>query len=113
MSSVLDAAGWRVTFVHFRPKLWLLYLARLIGEAMNSITPTAYLGGEPVKRLVLQRFGVPLTEGATSVILAKTALTIAQIAFVVVGVALFLDLGATSASHRFRSSWRSRSPASA
>lgn len=90
LSSVLDAAGWRVTFVHSRPRLWLLYLARLIGEAMNSITPTAYLGGEPVKAFVLQRFGVPLTEGATSVILAKTALTIAQIAFVVVGVALFM-----------------------
>ena len=89
-SSVLDAAGWRVTFVHFRPKLWLLYLARLIGEAMNSITPTAYLGGEPVKAFVLQRFGVPLTEGAASVILAKTALTIGQIAFVVVGIALFM-----------------------
>lgn len=90
ISSGFDAAGWRVTFVHFRPRLWLLYLARLIGEAMNSITPTAYLGGEPVKAFVLQRFGVPLTEGATSVILAKTALTIAQIAFVIVGVALFL-----------------------
>ena len=33
---------------------------------------------------------MPLTEGATSVILAKTALTIAQIAFVIVGVALFM-----------------------
>lgn len=90
VSSAFDAAGWRATFVHFRPRLWLLYLARLIGEAMNSITPTAYLGGEPVKAFVLQRFGVPLTEGATSVILAKTTLTIAQIAFVIVGVALFL-----------------------
>ncbi len=89
-SSVLDAAGWRVTFVQNRPSLWLLYLARLVGEAMNSITPTAYLGGEPVKAFVLQRFGVPLTEGATSVILAKTALTIAQIAFVVLGAALFM-----------------------
>jgi len=90
VSSAFDAVGWRVTFVHFRPRLWLLYLARLIGEAMNSITPTAYLGGEPVKAFVLQRFGVPLTEGATSVILAKTTLTIAQIAFVIVGIALFL-----------------------
>ncbi len=90
ISSAFDAAGWRVTFVHFRPKLWLLYLARLIGEALNSITPTAYLGGEPVKAFVLQRFGVPLTEGATSVILAKTTLTIAQIAFVIVGVALYM-----------------------
>ena len=89
-SSVLDAAGWGATFVHFRPALWLLYLARLVGEALNSLTPTAYLGGEPVKAFVLHRFGVPLTEGATSVILAKTALTIAQIAFVIVGVTLFL-----------------------
>ena len=73
------------------PALWLLSTrARLVGEALNSLTPTAYLGGEPVKAFVLQRFGVPLTEGATSVILAKTALTIAQIAFVIVGVALFL-----------------------
>lgn len=90
VSSAFDAAGWRATFVRFRPALWLLYLARLVGEAMNSLTPTAYLGGEPVKAFVLQRFGVPLTEGATSVILAKTTLTIAQIAFVIVGVALFL-----------------------
>ncbi len=90
VASVFDAVGWRVTFVRHRPTLWLLYLARLIGEAMNSLTPTAYLGGEPVKAFVLQRFGVPLTEGAVSVILAKTALTIAQIAFVVVGVALFM-----------------------
>jgi hypothetical protein len=74
ISSAFDAVGWRVTFVHSRPRLWLLYLARLIGE----------------KAFVLQRFGVPLTEGATSVILAKTTLTIAQIAFVIVGVTLFL-----------------------
>jgi putative membrane protein len=98
VSSAFDAAGWRATFVRFRPALWLLYLARLVGETMNSITPTAYLGGEPVKALVLQRFGVPLTESATSVILAKTALTIAQIAFVIVGVALFLLRGEIAVS---------------
>jgi glycosyltransferase 2 family protein len=101
VSSAFDAAGWRATFVHCRPRFWLLYLARLIGEAMNSITPTAYLGGEPVKAFVLQRFGVPLTEGATSVILAKTTLTIAQIAFVIVGITLFLvrrDTGLTTVS---------------
>jgi len=90
ISTVFDTAGWRMTFVRFRPTLALLYAARLVGEAMNSITPTAYLGGEAVKAFVLQRFGIPLTEGATSVILAKTALTIAQIAFVIIGVVLFL-----------------------
>jgi putative membrane protein len=88
VACIFDAAGWRATFVHARPSLGLLYVVRLIGEALNSVTPTAYLGGEPVKAYVLQRFGVPLAEGTTSVILAKTALTVAQIAFVVLGVAL-------------------------
>jgi glycosyltransferase 2 family protein len=89
VASAFDAAGWRATFVSSRPRLALLYIVRLIGEAVNNVTPTAYLGGEPVKAYLLQRFGVPLTEATTSVILAKTALTIAQIAFVILGVAFF------------------------
>ncbi len=96
IASAFDAAGWRATFTHARPSLALLYVVRLIGEAVNNVTPTAYLGGEPVKAYVLQRFGVPLSDATTSVILAKTALTIAQIAFVILGVALlFLRRGAT------------------
>jgi putative membrane protein len=89
LAAAFDAAGWRATFVLPRPSFWLLYVVRLIGEALNSVTPTAYVGGEPIKAYVLNRFGVPLTEGATSVILAKMALTIAQIAFVILGIALF------------------------
>ncbi len=96
IASAFDAAGWRATFRHAPPGLPLLYVVRLIGEAVNNVTPTAYLGGEPVKAYVLQRFGVPLADGTTSVILAKTALTIAQIAFVILGVALlFVRRGTT------------------
>jgi uncharacterized protein (TIRG00374 family) len=90
LGAVLDVEGWRVTFAGPRPPRWLLFRVRLSGETLNSVTPTAYLGGEPVKAYLLRRFGVPLGEGATSVILAKTALTIAQIAFVVIGAALFV-----------------------
>ena len=89
LSTAFDAAGWRVTFAHRPPALWLLYLVRLVGEAVNNVTPTAYLGGEPVKAYVLHRFGVPLTEGTTSVILAKTALTVSQIAFVIIGATFY------------------------
>ena len=97
VAAAFDAAGWRATFVSLRPSFWLLYVVRLVGEALNSITPAAYMGGEPVKAYVLHRFGVPLTDAATSVILAKTALTIAQIAFVILGLALFfLARGATA-----------------
>ncbi|MBI3770950.1 MAG: flippase-like domain-containing protein [Deltaproteobacteria bacterium] len=98
-SSLFDAAGWRTTFGHARPGLGLLYVVRLIGDSVNNVTPTAYLGGEPVKAYVLQRFGIPLADGMTSVILAKSALTIAQIAFVILGVALlFLQRGVTWAT---------------
>jgi len=90
IASAFDAAGWRATFLRRPPRLTLLYVVRLIGEAVNNVTPTAYLGGEPVKAYVLERFGVPLADGTTSVILAKTALTIAQIAFVILGIALLL-----------------------
>jgi uncharacterized protein (TIRG00374 family) len=89
LGTALDCEGWRVTFAALRPPRWLLFRVRLIGEALNTITPTAYLGGEPVKAYALQRFGIPLDEAATSVILAKTALTVAQIAFVIAGAALF------------------------
>lgn len=96
IASAFDAAGWRATFQHAPPGLARLYVVRLIGEAVNNVTPTAYLGGEPVKAYVLQGFGVPLADGTTSVILAKTALTIAQIVFVILGVALlFLHRGTT------------------
>jgi putative membrane protein len=89
IASAFDAAGWRATFVRTRPSLGLLYVVRLIGEAVNNVTPTAYIGGEPVKVYLLQRFAVPLAPATSSVILAKTALTIAQIAFVILGVGLF------------------------
>ncbi len=97
LAAAFDAAGWRATFLPPPPPFWLLYIVRIVGEALNSVTPTAYVGGEPIKAYVLNRFGVPLTEGATSVILAKTALTIAQIAFVILGMAMFFAArGATA-----------------
>jgi putative membrane protein len=89
LGTVIDAEGWRVTFARMPPSRWLLFRVRLAGEAVNTITPTAYLGGEPVKAYLLGKSGVPVGEAATSVILAKTALTISQIAFVNVGAALF------------------------
>jgi glycosyltransferase 2 family protein len=89
VAAAFDAAGWAATFARRRPSFALLYVVRVVGEALNNVTPTAYLGGEPVKAYLLRRFGVPLAEGVASVILAKTALTIAQIAFVILGIALY------------------------
>lgn len=50
-------------------------------------TPTAYVGGEPLKAYLLKQYGVPMVEGLASVVTAKTTMTIAQIGFILLGMA--------------------------
>jgi uncharacterized membrane protein YbhN (UPF0104 family) len=81
---LFDAIGWQVAF-HHRPKelgFVRLFLVRTAGESLNNTLPSAYLGGEPVKALLLKRFHVDMAEAASSVIVAKTTMTIAQIMFI-------------------------------
>lgn len=78
----LDTLGWRFTLVQYSSCVPFsrLFLIRMAGEAVNLTTPTAYLGGEPVKSYLLRRYDVPLTDAIASVVTSKTTMTIAQIA---------------------------------
>src|SRR6516165_9292577 len=53
---VLHTAGWAVCFPprHQAVSFWHLALVRLAGSAINQVTPTATLGGELVKVLLLE-----------------------------------------------------------
>jgi putative membrane protein len=89
-----DAKGWacaipQTSHAHKIP-VWRLSLARIAGEAINNLTPTANLGGEPVKVYVLRTHGLTTDEGLASVVVAKTALTISQIVFILLGLPFFL-----------------------
>ena len=90
----LDTLGWQ--FVLRRsskgPIRWdRLFRARLAGEAVNYVTPTAWIGGEPVKAALLsRRYGVPMADGMASVVLAKTTFTFSMLLFVLVGLAVAL-----------------------
>lgn len=86
--AVLDAAGWRYAFPGRLPSLPLLIAVRLAGEAVNVTTPTATLGGEPVKAWLLTRAQVPFEEGLVSVVIAKTALVVSHLGFLALGLAL-------------------------
>ena len=97
----LETFGWRLTLGRYVGSVafWRLCAVRTAGEVVNMTTPTAYIGGEPLKAYLLQRSGVPLVEGLASVVTAKTTMTIAQIAFIVLGIGLaFRTLGVSSAS---------------
>ena len=82
-----DALGWRYAFTRDRVPLGTLMWTRLAGEAFNLTTPTAALGGEAVKTWLL-RDRVVLSEGVSSVIVAKTTITIAQGLLLLLGVVL-------------------------
>jgi putative membrane protein len=92
-----DARGWRCTFppaVAARVPIGAFYLIRMAGEAVNSLTPTATVGGEPLKAHLLRRWDVSHADGLASIVIAKTTLTISQIAFILIGLsALFARLG--------------------
>ena len=95
--TIVDAMSWRETLpadARARVPFRVLALSRMAGEAVNSVTPTATLGGEPVKAHLLRFYGVAGSDGLASIVLAKTALTIAQSLFTALGiVGLFLLLG--------------------
>lgn len=90
--ALLDVKAWQCVFPRAgaRPSLWYLYAVRLAGEAVNDFTPTAYMGGEPVKAYLLRRAGVSTTDAIASVMVAKTTLTAGQILFIVMGFALLV-----------------------
>jgi putative membrane protein len=92
--NALDTLGWRCTLpsphVHRVPFL-SLYLVRMAGEAVNSVTPTAAVGGEPVKAQLLRAYGIAGSDAAASVVIAKTALVVSQAAFVLIGLAALFE----------------------
>ena len=88
--------GWAYSFTlprgdAHRPPLLSLIMIRLAGESVNTLTPTAYLGGEPVKAMLLVKRGITTASSTVSVVVAKTALTVGQIVFVLLGIMLTLE----------------------
>ncbi len=88
--ALCDAKGWACAIpfsAHARKvPLWRLSLARIAGEAVNNLTPTANLGGEPIKVYLLRAHGLIVDSGLASVVVAKTTLVVSQIVFILLGL---------------------------
>ena len=103
----LDTWGWRYAFSrqHQTAPWRSLFLARMAGEAVNYVTPLAWVGGEPVKAYLLaKRHGVPMTAGVSSVVIAKTTLTVGLLLFALCGIGLAIGHSPLS-STILRLSW--------
>jgi len=82
---LVDTLGWRYTFRAPPRSLGRLLAVRLAGEAVNLGTPTASVGGEPVKAYLL-RPEVALRDGLASVVVDKTTGVVAQVLLLLVGL---------------------------
>jgi glycosyltransferase 2 family protein len=90
----LDTFGWRNTFEHpERLRFLTLWRVRIATEAVSNSLPAGPAIGETLKAVILQRrLGMPLTEAAANVILAKFAIAIAQALFTVTALVLAAPL---------------------
>ena len=98
---VVEAYGWKITLGPSAKNIpfWRVLAIRTAGEAVNMTTPTAYVGGEPLKAYLLEKHHVSMVEGLASVVIAKTTMTIAEVVFILLGIALaFWRVGADGSS---------------
>ncbi|HEY5725488.1 MAG TPA: lysylphosphatidylglycerol synthase domain-containing protein [Methylomirabilota bacterium] len=87
VSQALDTLGWRCAFARARVPFFRLLAARSAGEAVNAVTALGGVGGEPVKAWLISD-EASKEESVASVIIAKTAITAAQLVLLFLGTAL-------------------------
>lgn len=88
-----DVIGWQITFATIPPLngRWAarLYAVRMVGEAFNNVTPTASVGGEPLKAYLLKsHYRVGYTDSSASLVLSKTTNLIGLVLFLGIGFVL-------------------------
>lgn len=85
---LFDTLGWRFAFGEEGvPGVGFGTLVRIrwAGESINTVLPSAYIGGEAVKVQLLHKRDVPRMHSASSVVAGKTAQVLAQVAFIATG----------------------------
>ena len=82
-----NTLGWLFTLSsrHRRGQFGRLFLVRLAGSALNQAIPVASLGGEPTKVFLL-RSHVPIEAAISSVVISRSAFSIAKAIFIFAGI---------------------------
>jgi len=93
LARIANTLGWRVTIEDYPPKLRFieLFAARIGGEAIDYVTPSAQLGGQFVMAVdVREQLRMPV--GLATVIVASLAEAVGQIVFLSIALVISLRL---------------------
>jgi uncharacterized protein (TIRG00374 family) len=87
VSTLLHTAGWAACFPAARLpcRFWQLALVMRAGSAINQVTPTADIGGEIVRVLLLKPF-LPQEQALAAVVIDKASGTMAQMFYLAFGM---------------------------
>ena len=84
----VDTWGWLFAFGREFPASLSyreLFRIRWMGEAVNNVAPTAFIGGEAVKVYLLHKRGFSSSEVTASVVIGKTLQFLAHLLFLTMG----------------------------
>jgi uncharacterized protein (TIRG00374 family) len=95
--TILNTLGWKNAFHPETAKIPLgrLISIRLAGETFNSLLPSSYVGGEPIKAKLISRW-TTLREATSSVLIAKAAQSVGLLVYIGLGLTIGLPPGATT-----------------
>src|SRR5579862_2408551 len=83
IARIANTVGWRVTIMDYPRKLSFgeLFAARISGEAIDYVTPSAQLGGQFVMAMMVRR-KLAMAVGLATVVVASLAEALGQIGFI-------------------------------
>ena len=95
VARIANTIGWRLTIINRPPGLGFgeLFVARISGEAVDYVTPSAQLGGQFVMAMMV-RAKLALAVGLATVVIASLAEALGQIGFIAGGLIAGLPLEA-------------------
>ncbi|MFZ0887937.1 MAG: lysylphosphatidylglycerol synthase domain-containing protein [Candidatus Binataceae bacterium] len=93
ISRIANTFGWRVTILDYPRRLRFreLFAARIAGEAIDYITPTAQLGGQPVMATMVRR-KLTMAVGLATVSIAALTEAIGQLGFITAALVIAIPL---------------------
>jgi len=98
-----DTLSWQYLIRPFRrdwPWFYALWKVRMVGAAVNRVTPFVGLAGEPVKAVLMKKFlGLEYSEGVASLVVAKTTNLMALVVFLCGGLTLTISYGYLSPAY--------------
>jgi glycosyltransferase 2 family protein len=95
VARLANTLGWRLTIINRPPGLSFgeLFVARISGEAVDYVTPSAQLGGQLVMAMMV-RAKLAMAVGLATVVIASLAEALGQIGFIAGGLIVGLPLEA-------------------